>query len=697
MNKTHSILKRLFYQKIQKKNKNNFNNKYSNSNLFELKEKKFLSQRQKTFTNINSHNKTKNDLCNILPFLSTLSNFPKLDEKTISFYSDHNSPNKNYFQNYNYINNEIETYNKKPKHKIKIRNNKHNTENFYLTQTNFSNQTNYQTISALSNNNNLNSNFNNKNESLRILSPKNESRIFKNIKFLTPREKSTENYNNIINMKMNKLNSRNNKNSTSFIKKTREKILLNYTLQIKKERKIRIKEKYSNQIENINDIINSLKMSNKLFNEKFLTKFYEYLKYLFYIKKVEKDKNIYLLNKINILKKEITNLNSKIKKIENEKNLIYKWIYLLIKVKEKKIVLEDYYKIIIEEPNNSYNLIMENEKTEKNDSNLNNKKLLKLTSNKVIRTIERKLSNSIRRYSRRVSRKTIVDSSNNSLNQNFLNLFKTMTKAEIESIRKYKYELIFKNVNEFFDCFKILQNENLKLIEIYDEKRNSLDYIKKEKIENENYFKKYIQYTNNLLKNKEIEFLNIKNKNNELLLYKEKLNNNKINIINDNNKNNFKNIIKEKIIKILNIINIFKLEDIFDINIIKSKKLKGNTILDILFTIEFKLNYLLNKINYYKIYHIEEYNKLKNEIENKHKIENAKKLKNIENNKFFKLKEKLEKKMNKIYYLPLKKVDNKINFKTFNKNKILNNEKDYDNNNKFNFNNLMYDIYEKNL
>ena len=695
MNKTHSVLKRLFHQKIKEKNKNMIYNKYSNSNLFELKEKNFLNKRQKTFTNINSHhkNKNENDLGNILSYLSTLSNFPKLDEKTISFYSEHNSPNKNYFLNYN----EMESYSKKPKHKIKRNNTNNKTENFYLTQTNFSNKTNFQTISTFSNNNNniTNSNFYNKNESLRINTPKT---IFKNIKFLTPREKSPENNNNIINIKMNKLNvnSRNNKNSTSFIKKTREKILMNYTLQIKRERKIRIKEKFSNQIENINDKINSLKMSEKLFNEQFLTKFYEYLKYLFFVKKIEKDKNIYLINKINILKKEITQLNLKIKKIENEKNLIYKWIYLIIKMKEKKIVLEDYYKIIIEEPNNSYILMMGNEKKDKNDSNLNNNKLLKLTSNRhLIKTFERR--NSVTRQSRKLSRKSVSDLNNNSFNQNFLNLFKNMTKAEIENIRKYKNELSFNNVNEFFDCFKILQNDNLKLIEIYYEKRNSLDSIKKEKNEYENYIKKNIQYTNNMLKIKEIKFLNIKNKYNELLLYKEKLNNNQINNINDNNKNNSKNIINEKIMKLFEILNIFKLENIFDINVIKSKKLIGNTIPDIMFTIEFKINYLLNKMNYYKINNKEDYYKLKNEIENKHKIENAKRLKSIENNKFYKLKEKVEKRMNKIYYLPLKKVDNKINFKTFNKNKILKNDKDYENNNKFNFNNLMYDIYEKNL
>jgi hypothetical protein len=389
-------------------------------------------------------------------------------------------------------------------------------------------------------------------------------------------------------------------------------------------------------------------------------------------------------------------LNLKIKKIENEKNLIYKWIYLIIKMKEKKIVLEDYYKIIIEEPNNSYILMMGNEKKEKNDSNLNNNKLLKLTSNRhLIKTFERR--NSVTRPSRKLSRKSVSDLNNNSFNQNFLNLFKNMTKAEIENIRKYKNELLFNNVNEFFDCLKKLQNDNLKLIEIYDEKRNSLDSIKKEKNEYENYIKKNIQYTNNMLKIKEIKFLNIKNKNTELLLYKEKLNNNQINNINDNSKNNFKNIINEKIMKLFEILNIFKLENIFDINVIKSKKLIGNTISDIMFTIEFKINYLLNKMNYYKINNKEDYYKLRNEIENKHKIENAKRLKSIENNKFYKLKEKVEKRMNKIYYLPFKKVDNKINFKTFNKNKILKNDKDYDNNNKFNFNNLMYDIYEKNL
>ena len=58
-------------------------------------------------------------------------------------------------------------------------------------------------------------------------------------------------------------------------------------------------------------------------------------------------------------------------------------------------------KEIIEEPNNTYQIMMGNEKKEKNDSNLNNNKLLRLTSNKhLIKTYERR--NSVARQSRKL-------------------------------------------------------------------------------------------------------------------------------------------------------------------------------------------------------------------------------------------------------------------------------------------------------
>ena len=60
----------------------------------------------------------------------------------------------------------------------------------------------------------------------------------------------------------------------NYINKTRDILLMNYTIGIKKERSIRIKEKYRNKIEGIENLSNS--KVNTLFNNQFLIKFNDY-------------------------------------------------------------------------------------------------------------------------------------------------------------------------------------------------------------------------------------------------------------------------------------------------------------------------------------------------------------------------------------------------------------------------------------
>ena len=60
----------------------------------------------------------------------------------------------------------------------------------------------------------------------------------------------------------------------NYINKTRDTLLNNYTIGIKKERTICIKEKYRNKIEGIKNLSNS--KVNTLFNNQFLIKFNDY-------------------------------------------------------------------------------------------------------------------------------------------------------------------------------------------------------------------------------------------------------------------------------------------------------------------------------------------------------------------------------------------------------------------------------------
>jgi hypothetical protein len=98
----------------------------------------------------------------------------------------------------------------------------------------------------------------------------------------------------------------------NYINKTRDILLMNYTIGIKKERAIRIKEKYRNKIEGIENLSNSIEKANTLFNNQFLIKFNDYIKELEIQKEIEKTLNTNLEEEILKLKNEISIIETKI-------------------------------------------------------------------------------------------------------------------------------------------------------------------------------------------------------------------------------------------------------------------------------------------------------------------------------------------------------------------------------------------------
>ena len=133
-----------------------------------------------------------------------------------------------------------------------------------------------------------------------------------------------------------------------FIEKTRELMLIKYTAHIKQERVIRLKETYENEVESINDTIRSLKQAQSLFNDTFYVKFGEYIKHLSNQREIEKAKNANLLEETIKYKNEISQIQSKIRKIEQDKTNVIRWLYFQIQLKEKLITLPSHYKKIIE-------------------------------------------------------------------------------------------------------------------------------------------------------------------------------------------------------------------------------------------------------------------------------------------------------------------------------------------------------------
>ena len=454
----------------------------------------------------------------------------------------------------------------------------------------------------------------------------------------------------------------------NYINKTRDILLMNYTIGIKKERAIRIKEKYRNKIEGIENLSNSIEKANTLFNNQFLIKFNDYIKELEIQKEIEKTLNTNLEEETLKLKNEISIIETKILKVEHEKNMIIRWIFFQISLKEKKLILPIYYKYIIEETEENIKKIFDNPYNFKEDEKI-----------KIYERTKQIRKNSIRRTIRKNTAGSFYENkSNTQKNEININIYKNISFKEAQRIRNYKYQLCFSNPDELIDTIKKYENKNIKLIEYYNDLNNYIFQLKKEKEEIEKEKEKEILSELEILKEKEFD-LNIQKSKYDILL-KEfvMLKNNKKNQ-NENNKKKItkKNIfdkykkssfnlnLYENILKIYNTCSKVINEAINpEFIVIRKIKTKEEEILYKLSQIEIVIDYLTNimdiyfkdKIRFYEI------KRIINNIDRHRKTENTKKQREEEKNKLIKLREKIEKRDNKIYFLPYKKTDNYSEF-----------------------------------
>ena len=294
------------------------------------------------------------------------------------------------------------------------------------------------------------------------------------------------------------------------------------------------------------------------------------------------------------LNKQIFELNDKIKELNQEKIRILNWIYLLIRIKEKKLNLEKYYFEII-------------------GNNMNYESLL-------------------RQYDK-----------------------KKISKEEYNRIYLYKANLVFNDIDEFYEKIKIIDR---KILLILDEKED------KKKNKNEKEIMKLKELKNEITVNEEEKNLNkelweLKGFNKEL-----KINNKNEYNPDRNNDDEIANInIKNKgklfsfamgLFEEFNKLKFNKAE--FNINIFDKKE---RIILDIIKTFEINYNYLKKEKKYY-LSKKELRNKYKNEeiILKKEKIYEKFIKKSKLNEKLIKLRnEKIQKRMSSQSFLPLKKID----------------------------------------
>ena len=558
-----------------------------------------------------------------------------------------------------------------------------NSDTIYLTNINFSQTINSDNTLLFKNINQSNSPDKKNNINIKILN--NFEDIVNSQK---PKDEKTQ-----IDIKNNTMHTLKERYK-EYINKTRNLQLLRYSMNIKKESVISLKEAYQNKLKSIDESIQSLNVTKKLFNEHFYNKFDFYVKNLFIRKENEKEINNELIKEIIKLKSEIYQIETKIQKQEMDKNNIIRWLYFQISVKEKIIELPSHYKILIEENDLSF----QDKNPKQNESKINeeNTKTFYRKNSQFKRLVSQKLSKKFRFSKIHIS------------GVNYSNSIKNLSQNEIDRIKTYRIKPPFTTVDDFIETIKKYEDINIYKIKVYNELRDDLRYLKIEKKKFQKLQKDEEDIQNKEI-NEKIKELNGKIEKNNFLL-KEKtycLNLKNQSSFDLNIKNNrikrfdfshSKPRLKEHVQQLYSTCQLMDFDKIIspELFVIKKIKTKEEEILDMLTRIEIVIVYIKNQFSLYNningIYY-DTYKKVMSVIDKDHKIAKAKRQREKEMIKLKKKMGQIEEKSKKLYFLRFRKTNDYLKYAKNNENK-----KYYDDDNLYNepiFEDFIYDIIEK--
>ena len=166
--------------------------------------------------------------------------------------------------------------------------------------------------------------------------------FFNRLKSHTERKNETEkkinNVNNyLINKKTNYLNIyRKTENShLNYVEKLHEFLIWKKVYDLRKERLFRSEESIRNKLESVKVKINSIQSNQRLLDNKFMIKYQEYIASLYKEKDKQDNKDIILCTIIYELRRDIKELDKKVKKLLSEKNTYNKWLIFQYQVKNK--------------------------------------------------------------------------------------------------------------------------------------------------------------------------------------------------------------------------------------------------------------------------------------------------------------------------------------------------------------------------
>jgi len=477
------------------------------------------------------------------------------------------------------------------------------------------------------------------------------------------RMNSSGNYDKMLDFKINQLNIHKDRTS-KLISKTKELKLFEYNMQLKKERNKRLKEIRENNIDSLNEKMDSLFYSKELLNNTFIDKLSEYIKFINSRMESEKDESIALINQIIKFKNDVKQLENKIEKKIEEKNCILKWIYFQIQIKEKKICLPSYYKTIIEK-----NEFKRGEARKKNIG------LGFSKSSKQLTKANKKISPKIKQY------KKLDNNLNNDSKLFFhssIDLNNPVNIKEIKKIRNYKNNLIFNSVDELEDVFVSMENKIIEMMKYYGKLKLDIIYLKKNLSIIKNNLQQNENYNNNSYKTKEEEINELKNYFKSQIKIMQKLNINKFrnsvsnNFISKDNfyiykENNRENYIINKINNVYKNCKSLGIKFVLGTDEEKQDKKQDkkhskntSTLNDIMSKLKFinlTIDYILTKFRNYDNKKKNKLKELRKEVERSHKIKNTidQKIQNSKN--FVEKQNKIIERNNKIYFLPYRKIE----------------------------------------
>ena len=220
-----------------------------------------------------------------------------------------------------------------------------------------------------------------------------------------------------------------------FIDNSKKISQIKYDIDIKKEKYKQIKNIKESQILLINKTEQKISLLlNRILND-YNTNYVQYIKFLNKTLEVETQKSYDLNTKLFNLKNNINSINNQIYKLIETKFKIFKWIELLIKLKEKIKIVPKYYFDILER-NDNYQIYKFKEKIIQSSPYFMNDYTFLLNKN----------------------------------NNNFEIKFKEIPINEDinEKILNYKYNLIFKDPEEFMYQYTKIENHWLKYLDKYN-------------------------------------------------------------------------------------------------------------------------------------------------------------------------------------------------------------------------------------